>query len=234
MQDATAALAALAAQQPSGLTETMRHELALATAEYRFRQAARQEELRVYELAGYASVESSVVPLLPANVQVGIEDFIAGLHSLYILAGIDQYYLVNVHFNHAYTDAEPLSSLRSYYSEAGRRYGVDPSYLASINFIESNFGRVKDVSSAGAQGPMQFLPSTWTEYGQGGDIHNPHDAILAAARYLVRNGAPYNMRNAIWHYNNDFDYVDSVEAFARAYRADPGWLDRMYYWNSFG
>ena len=79
-----------------------------------------------------------------------------------------------------------------------------------------------------------FLPSTWTQYGQGGDIHNSHDAILAAARYLVRNGAPYNMRNAIFQYNHDFDYVDSVESFARAYRADPGWLDRMYYWNTFG
>ena len=234
MLDASNSLQALAAQQPSGLAETIRHEIAVADANYAFRQAARQEELRVYELAGYASVESSVIPLLPAAAQTGIEDYISGLHSLYILAGIDQYYLVNVHFNHAYTDAEPLSALRSYYNEASRRYGVDPSYLASINFIESNFGRVKDVSSAGAQGPMQFLPGTWANYGQGGDIHNPHDAILAAARYLVHYGAPYNMRLAIWHYNLDYDYVDSVEAFARAYRSDPGWLDRMYYWNTFG
>jgi len=234
MQDATTTLQALAAQQPSGLAETIRHEIAVANANYAFRQAARQEQLRVYELAGYASVESSVMALLPPNVAAGLEDYIAALHSLYILAGIDQYYLVNVHFNHAYTDAEPLSALRSYYNEAARRYGIDPSYLASINYIESNFGRVKDTSSAGAQGPMQFLPSTWTQYGQGGDIHNPHDAILAAARYLVRNGAPYNMRNAIFQYNHDYDYVDSVESFARAYRTDPGWLDRMYYWNSFG
>jgi len=100
---------------------------------------------------------------------------IAGLHSLYILAGIDQYYLVNVHFTHVYTDTDSLAALRSYYNEAARRYGIDPSYLASINFIESNFGRVKDTSSAGAQGPMQFLPSTWTQYGQGGDIHNSHE-----------------------------------------------------------
>jgi membrane-bound lytic murein transglycosylase B len=234
MQEASNALAALAAEQPSGLTDTMRHEMAVASAQYDFRQAARQEELRVYELAGYDSVQTAVVPLLPSTVQGPFQDSISALHSLYILAGIDQYYLVNVHFNHPYTDAAPLSSLRSFYNEASRRYGVDPSYLASINFIESNFGRVKNDSSAGAQGPMQFLPSTWTEYGQGGNIQDPHDAILAAARYLQHNGAPYNMRNAIWHYNNSFDYVDSVEAFARAYRADPGWLDRMYYWNTTG
>jgi membrane-bound lytic murein transglycosylase B len=234
MADAANTLASLAAQQPSGLADTMRHEMAVATAQYEFRQAARQEELRVYELAGYDTVQSAVMPLLPGSVQGPFQDAIAGLHSLYILAGIDQYYLVNVHFNHPYTDAQPLSSLRSYYGEASRRYGVDPSYLAAINFIESNFGRVKNDSSAGAQGPMQFLPSTWTEYGQGGNIQDAHDAILAAARYLQHNGAPYNMRNAIWHYNNSFDYVDSVEAFARAYRADPGWLDRMYYWNTIG
>jgi len=234
MQEASNALATLAAQPVSGLTDAMRHELAVATAAYNFRQGARQEQLRVYELAGYASVESAVMPLLPPGVQGPLGDVISALHSLYILAGIDQYYLVNVHFNHVYTDTEPLSALRSYYNEAARRYGIDPSYLASINFIESNFGRVKDNSSAGAQGPMQFLPSTWTQYGQGGDIHNSHDAILAAARYLVRNGAPYNMRSAIFQYNHDFDYVDSVESFARAYRTDPGWLDRMYYWNTFG
>ncbi len=202
MQEASSRLNALAAEQPAGLADSVRHELAVAAAQYSFRQAARQEQLRVYELASYSAVETAVIPLIPAGVQAPIENLIAALHSLYILAGIDEYYLVNVHFNHPYTDAEPLSALRAYYNEASRRYGIDPSYLASINFIESNFGRVKDTSSAGA--------------------------------YLVRNGAPYNMRNAIFQYNHDFDYVDSVESFARAYRADPGWLDRMYYWNTFG
>ncbi|HEV2476506.1 MAG TPA: hypothetical protein VGX22_08190, partial [Candidatus Dormibacteraeota bacterium] len=157
MQDASSALASLAAEHPSGLADTMRHEMAVAAAQYQFRQAARQEELRVYELAGYDTVQAAVVPLLPSGMQGPFQDSISALHSLYILAGIDQYYLVNVHFNHPYTDAEPLSSLRSYYSEASRRYGVDTSYLAAINFIESNFGRVKSDSSAGAQGPMQFL-----------------------------------------------------------------------------
>lgn len=234
MAQASSDLASISAQQPANAIEAIRKELAMDRAAYAFRVAARQEELRVYELAGYASVENAVLPLLPPTVQGPFKNSIAALHSLYILAGFDQYYLVNVHFTHVYTDTEALSALRSYYDEAARRYGIDPSYLASINFIESNFGRVKDTSSAGAQGPMQFLPSTWTQYGQGGNIHDPHDSILAAARYLVRNGAPYNMRNAIFQYNHDFDYVDSVESFARAYRSDPGWLDRMYYWNTYG
>ncbi len=234
MVQAESELQSLEAQQPSGVLDGVRSNMAIDRAAFAFRAAARQEELRLYELAGYASVEQAVVPLLPSEIQGPFTQTIAALHSLYILAGIDQYYLVNVHFVHPYADAKPVSQLRSYYNEAHRLYGIDPSYLASINFIESNFGRVNGPSSAGAMGPMQFEPGTWTEYGQGGNIMDPHDAILAAARLLVHNGAPYDMRNAIYHYNLDFNYVDSVESFARAYRSDPGWLDRMYYWNTYG
>jgi len=141
---------------------------------------------------------------------------------------------VHAHFSFAYASAAPVATLRGYYREAQQKYGVDASYLASINFIESSFGRNNGPSSAGAEGPMQFLPSTWTDWGQGGNIYDPHDAIMAAARYLVHYGAPDNMRQAIWHYNLDYDYVDAVEFFARAIRADPAWLDRLYYWNTSG
>jgi soluble lytic murein transglycosylase-like protein len=235
MAQAEAQLAALKAQPaPATLGDRIRWELSIEAGAYAYRDAARQEELRVYEVASYNSVEASVIPLLPAKVGQPFEDAVAALHSLYMLAGIDQYYLVNVHFVHPYGDAAPVDSLRSYYAEAQRLYGVDWSYLASINFIESNFGRVNGPSSANAMGPMQFLPGTWANYGQGGNIMDPRDSILAAARYLVHWGAPGNMRQAIFHYNLDYDYVDSVVFFARAYRADPLWLDRMYYWNTTG
>jgi membrane-bound lytic murein transglycosylase B len=235
MAQAQAQLTAIKAQAvPTALGDRIRWELAIEAAAYAYRDAARQEELRVYEVASYASVQASVIPLLPAQVAQPLDDAVAALHSLYALAGIDEYYLVNVHFVHPYGDAAPVDSLRSFYAEAQRLYGVDASYFASINFIESNFGRVNGPSSAGALGPMQFIPGTWRQYGQGGNIMDPHDSILAAARLLVRNGAPGNMRQAIFHYNNDYDYVDAVEFFARAYRANPHWIDHMYYWNTTG
>jgi len=235
MAQAQAQLQALKAQAPpTALLDRIRWELSIEAAAYAYRDAARQEELRVYEVASYAGVESSVMPVLPASVARPFQNAVAALHSLYALAGIDQYYLVNVHFVHPYGDAAPVDSLRAFYAEAQKRYGVDVSYLASINYIESNFGRVNGPSSANAMGPMQFLPGTWAAYGQGGNIMDPHDSILAAARYLVHWGAPGNMRQAIFHYNLDYDYVDAVEFFARAYRADPSWLDRMYYWNTTG
>jgi len=235
MTHAQAQLKALNAQTPpSSPVDQIRLDLAAAAAAYAYRNAARDEELRVYELAGYASVEASVLPLLPKSLARSMRAAIAALHSLYILSGIDQYYLVNVHFTHPYSDAKPVDQLRSYYQEAYGQFGVDPNILAAINFIESNFGRVNGPSSAGALGPMQFLPGTWAAFGAGGDVNDPHDAILGAARYLVHNGAPADMRNAVWHYNNSFDYVDSVQSFASAYRSDSTWLDRMYYWNTTG
>jgi hypothetical protein len=211
MSQALERMRTIAAQPPpSGLVDSIQRQLALDGAAYDYRNGARQEELRIYELASYASLQTSVDPLLPPAVATPLDDAVAALHSLYILAGIDQYYLVNVHFLHPYSDAKPVATLLSYYMEAEQTYQVGWTYLASINFIESNFGRVNGPSSAGAEGPMQFIPGTWDEYGQGGNINDPHDSIMAAARLLVHNHWAVNPQQAIWHYNNDYDYVDAA------------------------
>lgn len=122
------------------------------------------------------------------------------------------------------------SVLLGYFKSAQSRFGVPWEYLAAIEFVETKFGRVRGQSSAGAQGPMQFLPATWAQYGSG-DIHNPRDAILGAARYLVANGAPGDMTAALYHYNPSVDYVRSVRAYADRMNADHRAYYGYYYWH---
>ena len=93
--------------------------------------------------------------------------------------------------------------------------------LAAVNLIESDFGRVRNNSVAGAQGPMQFMPATWRTYGHGGDIHDPHDAILAAARFLAAAGARQSEAAALYRYNPSSLYVTAVSSYARVMTRDP-------------
>jgi murein DD-endopeptidase MepM/ murein hydrolase activator NlpD len=106
--------------------------------------------------------------------------------------------------------------LLSIYQSAGTEYGVPWQVLAAINEIETDYGRNLNVSSAGAMGWMQFIPSSWKAYGVDAngdgrkDPYNPVDAIFAAARYLRAAGAEKNLRQAIFAYNHADWYVDSV------------------------
>ena len=117
---------------------------------------------------------------------------------------------------------EPLAAdeLRALYEAAETDTGIPWSFLAAINLIETGFGRIDGLSTAGAQGPMQFLPTTWEEVSDG-DIDDPRDAIPAAARYLVRRGGPDDMHNALWGYNNSDAYVAAVTHYANLFRDDP-------------
>ncbi len=130
-------------------------------------------------------------------------------------------------------EAAPAAKLRRHYAVAQRRFGVHWSILASINFVESAFGRVRSASEAGARGPMQFLPSTWREYGMGGDIDDPRDAILAAANYLRRAGAPGDIDRALFAYNHSTSYVRAIRRFAARMRADPRTFLTYYAWQVF-
>ena len=102
------------------------------------------------------------------------------------------------------------------YQAAGIEYDVPWQVLAAINEIETDYGRNLSVSSAGAVGWMQFLPSTWKRYGVDAtgsgyaDPYNPVDAIFAAARYLHAAGASQNLGRAIFAYNHASWYVESV------------------------
>ena len=125
------------------------------------------------------------------------------------------------------------AKLRKFYDKANRRSGIDWHVLASLNFVESKFGRVLGPSSAGARGPMQFLPSTWEKYGNGGDIMDPHDSILAAARYLKAWGAPEDMHGALYAYNHSDVYVRAVLTYARMMRRNVLNYYSYYFWQVF-
>jgi len=109
------------------------------------------------------------------------------------------------------------------YQACGTEYGIPWQVLASINKIETGFGTNLNVSSAGAVGWMQFLPSSWQTFGLDAngdgrkDPYNPVDAICAAAHYLKIAGGAKNLYKAIFAYNHADWYVQEVLLYARAY-----------------
>jgi membrane-bound lytic murein transglycosylase B len=129
--------------------------------------------------------------------------------------------------------AEPAGRLRAHYFEAERRFGIHWSLLAAVNFVESAFGRLRNASAGGARGPMQFIPATWEAYGMGGDIRNPHDAVLGAANYLRRSGAPRDLEGALFAYNRSTAYVRAILRFAHRIRTDPRTFYAYYAWQVY-
>jgi soluble lytic murein transglycosylase-like protein len=181
-----------------------------------------QEQVRF--LARHPNLTADVIPLLSGKVAAEIRRLTAASRALIRLsAGIpDKKFKVG--------PPPPLSELASHYDEAKSRIGIDQHYLAAIHFVETKFGRVKSNSVAGAQGPMQFIPSTWKIYGRGGNIRDPHDAILAAARLLRANGAPGRYGRALFAYNPSRLYVAAVNHYAKLVARDPYALYYLYSW----
>jgi membrane-bound lytic murein transglycosylase B len=127
----------------------------------------------------------------------------------------------------------PADELLGYYRDAEAASGVGWNYLAAINLIETRLGSVVGASSAGAQGPMQFMPSTFAGYGEGGDIYSPRDSIMAAGRYLAANGFAANHDQAIYRYNHAAQYVRAVNDYAAVLAADPAAFTGFYRWDVF-
>jgi hypothetical protein len=125
----------------------------------------------------------------------------------------------------------PAEELLAHYRKAAAATGIDWEVLAAINLVESGMGRIDGVSVANAQGPMQFLPTTWAQPGVGaGNIRDPHDAIQAAARYLVRRGGLQDIRKGLWGYNNSDRYGRAVLHYAALLKDDPRAYTGLYHW----
>jgi membrane-bound lytic murein transglycosylase B len=186
--------------------------------------AARAERIH-RSLAPRRKRAARVLPLLPPRTRAEARDTIAARRALDVLnaprPGTKPPKIRT-------GPPEPADVLRRYYRQAERRSGVSAILLAAVNLIESDFGRVRNESVAGAQGPMQFMPATWESYGRGGDIQDPRDAILAAGRFLAAGGAASSESGALYRYNPSQLYVTAVSRYARIMRRDPLALYALY------
>ena len=186
--------------------------------------AARAERIH-RELAPRRNRTARVLPLLPPRIRAEARDTIAARRALDVLnaprPGAKPPKIRT-------GPPEPADALRRYYGQAQRHSGVSATLLAAVNLIESDFGRVRNESVAGAQGPMQFMPATWESYGRGGDIQDPRDAILAAGRFLAAAGAAASESGALYRYNPSQLYVTAVSRYARIIRRDPLALYALY------
>ncbi|MGH9275503.1 MAG: transglycosylase SLT domain-containing protein [Acidimicrobiales bacterium] len=124
----------------------------------------------------------------------------------------------------------PVEVLMAAYQEAEAAFGISWRYLAAINLVETGLGRIRGTSTAGAQGPMQFMPATWAAYGGGGDINDTHDAIMGAARYLAANNGATDIDNALYRYSHSDHYVAGVRLYADLMAEHPRAFVAYYHW----
>lgn len=123
----------------------------------------------------------------------------------------------------------PSPMLELYTEAAERCPGLSWTILAAIGKVETDHARNVHTSSAGAQGPMQFMPGTWNAYrvdadsNGRADVQSVSDAVHSAANYLCANGAgdPASLDAAIFRYNHSYEYVRKVREIAASYALSP-------------
>jgi membrane-bound lytic murein transglycosylase B len=187
--------------------------------------AAKAQQLAFRELAERPSLRRATLPQL-ANARARA----AALTAVRAAGALGHIVPRTRRFPHWRIVSPPkAAALLGYYRAAAARYRIPWQYLAAIELVETRMGRIHGLSSAGAQGPMQFMPATFAEYGHG-SIESQRDSIMAAARFLVANGAHRDMSGALFHYNPTRWYVRAVEAYAREMRSDPRAFYGYYWW----
>ena len=126
----------------------------------------------------------------------------------------------------------PADELLADYRDAEAATGIAWYWLAAIHLQETRMGRIIGTSSAGAVGPMQFLPDTWARCCTG-DPTVPRDAIVGAATYLYQSGGIADMQVALHEYNPNDSYVATVTAFAENMRDNPQLYNAYREWQVF-
>ncbi len=168
-----------------------------------------------------------VVKLLPPKLAADARDLYVAQRSLRRLAGGSARRRIR------YGASLPAGRLLELYGKAQSRFRVRKRILAAINLVETRFNRLRNTSSAGAKGPMQFMPATWRIYGLGGNIRDPEDSILAAGNYLRASGAPRNYRRALHAYNHSPRYVEAIARYSRVIARDPHSFYVLHSWHFF-
>jgi soluble lytic murein transglycosylase-like protein len=186
------------------------------------------QQLDYSRLQDYPEWKDTVLGALPEKTRAAVNGSLEAGKQLRLLSGPVPKNLPDWKI----VPAAPIEDLLVFYKEAEAEFGVPWYYLASIHLVETRMGRIRGLSSAGAQGPMQFMPATWASYGSG-DINNDHDSILAAARYLKAAGAPGNMQKALFAYNHSQAYVNALVLYAEAMKADPAAYRGYHGWQVY-
>lgn len=194
-------------------------------------QAAALRQQAAYRAIGrHPEWEPTIRPVIPASLIGFFNLNVDARHHLMALNGGDVKDTVPAW---RIDPPTPGDELLGYYRAAEAATGVGWNYLAAINMVETDYGRISGVSTAGAQGPMQFMPSTFASYGEGGDIRSPRDAIMAAGRMLAANGFAGNRDGAIYSYNHSSHYVGAVNDYAAAIAGDPAAFPDYHRWDVY-
>ena len=220
----------LAADPAQLADDLVADELAIrdpSTPEAALAAAARRQQVAYRSIGRHPEWDTTIRPRIPAQLIEAYDHHVNARRQLAAMAHVrDTLPAWRI------DPPAPADELLGYYREAEAATGVGWNYLAAINLIETQLGSIVGLSTAGADGPMQFLPSTFAAYGEGGDVRSPHDAILAAGRYLAANGFSTDPDRAIYRYNHDERYVAAVKDYA-AVIADPASFAGFYRWQVY-
>ncbi len=193
--------------------------------------AARTAQVAYRRIALHPRWDATVIALVPKSLRATVR---ANLRAQRELLAIRSPAPKGLLLAWSIRAAAPARELLGWYRRAGRRFGVEWQYLCAINLIETTFGKIHGLSISGAQGPMQFLPQTWAEFGGGGDVNNPHDAIFAAARYLAAHGfAGGDVDGALFAYDPTIHYANAVKAIVSVLLTDPRSFVGYYRWDVY-
>jgi hypothetical protein len=188
------------------------------------RRAARGEQLAFGELADRRPLRRATLPRLSPAARSAAAAALGAADDLVRITPAERRFP-----NWRIIAPPPPTRLLEYFRTAAATYRVPWRYLAAVELVETRMGRIRGLSPAGAQGPMQFEPATWAEYGHG-SINNQHDSIMAAARLLAANGGRRSIGRALFAYNPSRSYVAAVESYAQEMQRDPRAFYGYYDW----